>query len=161
MYNQLGALSPLDGRYSNSVKELNGFFSEAAIMRYRIYVEVEYLIALSFEKKIEELKVPMGDLKRFRFRLYFDSSCPHCERMMSTAQDLQKIGYFVEVRQIDDRKPNFPVPFPIIQASKSELLDKKIDSWPVLFVADTKNKLIYRINGFQTSQSLLNALSKK
>ena len=54
MYNQLGALSPLDGRYSNSVKELNGFFSEAAVMRYRIYVEVEYLIALSFEKKIEE-----------------------------------------------------------------------------------------------------------
>ena len=55
MYNQLGALSPLDGRYSESVKELNGFFSEAAVMRYRIYVEVEYLIALSFEKKIEEL----------------------------------------------------------------------------------------------------------
>ena len=54
MYNQLSALSPLDGRYADSVKDLNAFFSEAAIMRYRIYVEIEYLIALSFENKIKE-----------------------------------------------------------------------------------------------------------
>ena len=55
MYNPLSALSPLDGRYNNSVKELGTYFSEAALMRYRIYVEVEYLIALSHEKKIEDL----------------------------------------------------------------------------------------------------------
>ena len=55
MHNALGALSPLDGRYSDSVKELNAYFSEAALMRYRIYVEVEYLIALGREKKISEL----------------------------------------------------------------------------------------------------------
>jgi len=55
VHNALGALSPLDGRYSSSVKELNAYFSEAALMRYRIYVEVEYLIALSHEKKISEL----------------------------------------------------------------------------------------------------------
>ena len=40
MHNALGALSPLDGRYSDSVKELNAYFSEAALMRYRIYVEL-------------------------------------------------------------------------------------------------------------------------
>ena len=50
MHSQLGAISPLDGRYQNSVKELNAYFSEAALMRYRIYVEIEYLIALSLEK---------------------------------------------------------------------------------------------------------------
>ena len=55
MHNALGALSPLDGRYSDSVKELNAYFSEAALMRYRIYVEVEYLIALGQEKKVSEL----------------------------------------------------------------------------------------------------------
>ena len=54
MYNQLGALSPLDGRYANSVKDLSVFFSEAALMRYRLYIEIEYLIALSFEKKVKE-----------------------------------------------------------------------------------------------------------
>jgi len=35
VYNQLSALSPLDGRYGNSVKDLAAYFSEAALMRYR------------------------------------------------------------------------------------------------------------------------------
>ena len=57
MYNQLSALSPLDGRYGNSVKDLGPYFSEAALMRYRLYVEIEYLIALSYEKQIKDLPV--------------------------------------------------------------------------------------------------------
>ena len=55
MYSRLGAVSPLDGRYGESVKSLSPYFSEAALMRYRLYVEVEYLIALSREKKIKDL----------------------------------------------------------------------------------------------------------
>merc|ERR1712127_96214 len=55
VYNRLGAVSPLDGRYGESVKSLSPYFSEAALMRYRLYVEVEYLIALSREKKIKDL----------------------------------------------------------------------------------------------------------
>ncbi len=55
MYNRLSALSPLDGRYGNSVKDLAAYFSEAALMRYRLYVEIEYLIALSYEKQIKDL----------------------------------------------------------------------------------------------------------
>ena len=55
MYNRLSALSPLDGRYGNSVKDLGPYFSEAALMRYRLYVEIEYLIALSYEKQIKGL----------------------------------------------------------------------------------------------------------
>jgi len=55
VYNRLSALSPLDGRYGNSVKDLAVYFSEAALMRYRLYVEIEYLIALSYEKQIKDL----------------------------------------------------------------------------------------------------------
>jgi len=55
VYNRLGAVSPLDGRYGESVKSLSPYFSEAALMRYRLYVEVEYIIALSREKKIKDL----------------------------------------------------------------------------------------------------------
>ena len=57
MHNQLRALSPLDGRYGNSVKDLAAYFSEAALMRYRLYIEIEYLIALSHEKQIKDLPV--------------------------------------------------------------------------------------------------------
>ena len=51
----LTAISPLDGRYQNEVKELSKYFSESALMKYRLKVEVEYLIALSNETKIKDL----------------------------------------------------------------------------------------------------------
>jgi adenylosuccinate lyase len=41
------ALNPLDGRYSNKTIELQAFFSEYALIRYRLKVEIEYLIALT------------------------------------------------------------------------------------------------------------------
>ncbi|WP_276361853.1 adenylosuccinate lyase [Daejeonella sp. H1SJ63] len=42
----LSAISPIDGRYHNSTKELSAYFSEAALIRYRVYVEIEYFISL-------------------------------------------------------------------------------------------------------------------
>ncbi len=51
----LSALSPLDGRYAGSVDALRPFFSEEALMRARVEVEVRYFIALSQEKGIKEL----------------------------------------------------------------------------------------------------------
>lgn len=44
---RLAALGPLDGRYRADVASLASFFSEAALFRYRVRVEVEYLIFLS------------------------------------------------------------------------------------------------------------------
>ena len=51
----LTALSPLDGRYEKKVAGLRAFFSEYALIRYRIQVEVEWLIALSLESEITDL----------------------------------------------------------------------------------------------------------
>jgi adenylosuccinate lyase len=42
----LQAISPVDGRYSELTTELSGYFSEEALMKYRLRVEVEYFIAL-------------------------------------------------------------------------------------------------------------------
>lgn len=42
----LDAISPLDGRYGSKTSALRPYFSEAALMRYRVWVEVEYFIAL-------------------------------------------------------------------------------------------------------------------
>ena len=50
------SISPLDGRYSSYVEELLPFFSEKALMRYRVMIEIEYLIALSKEKKFDGLE---------------------------------------------------------------------------------------------------------
>ncbi len=43
---QLNAISPLDGRYRNKVEALAAFFSEQALIRYRVKVEIEYFLAL-------------------------------------------------------------------------------------------------------------------
>jgi adenylosuccinate lyase len=51
----LNALSPLDGRYQAKVAALAGYFSEYALIRYRVRVEVEWLLALAAEPGIAEL----------------------------------------------------------------------------------------------------------
>ncbi len=53
---QLTSISPLDGRYFDKVKELSPIFSESALMKYRLKIEVEYLIALSNEPKVRQVK---------------------------------------------------------------------------------------------------------
>jgi adenylosuccinate lyase len=50
----LFSISPIDGRYASATKELSGYFSEYALMKYRLKVEVEYFISLS-EKKFFKL----------------------------------------------------------------------------------------------------------
>lgn len=45
--NELTAVSPIDGRYRSKLKELAPYFSEFALIRYRIWVEVEYFIFLN------------------------------------------------------------------------------------------------------------------
>ena len=45
--NSTNAISPIDGRYSNQTKHLSEFFSEKALIKYRLKVEVEYFIKLT------------------------------------------------------------------------------------------------------------------
>ena len=52
----LDALSPLDGRYADDVSELRRFFSEEALIRSRLFIEVSYLVALAGQAKLPELK---------------------------------------------------------------------------------------------------------
>jgi adenylosuccinate lyase len=51
----LTAITPLDGRYASQVDALRPYFSESGLMRFRVQVEVEWLIALAAEPAIVEL----------------------------------------------------------------------------------------------------------
>lgn len=53
----LYAISPIDGRYQNQTKNLSAYFSEAALITYRVFVEIEYFIALC--------EIPLPGLKSF------------------------------------------------------------------------------------------------
>ena len=99
MYNQLSALSPLDGRYGNSVKDLGPYFSEAALMRYRLYVEIEYLIALSYEKQIKDLPVfSKNEQARLR-RTYQGFNLSAAKKIKdietTTNHDVKAIEYYI------------------------------------------------------------------
>ncbi len=54
-FNSLTAISPIDGRYQSKTKELQPYFSEFGLIKYRVIVEVEYFISL-VESGIEPLK---------------------------------------------------------------------------------------------------------
>lgn len=63
-FSSLHAISPVDGRYHQQTKSLSAYFSEAALISYRIFVEVEYFIALC--------EVPLPALKNFNKDNYED-----------------------------------------------------------------------------------------
>lgn len=59
---QLNAISPIDGRYRNKTKALKDYFSEEALIKYRVQVEIEYFIALC--------EVPLPQLADFNKTLF-------------------------------------------------------------------------------------------
>jgi adenylosuccinate lyase len=59
---KLTAISPVDGRYRNTTEKLADYFSEAALIKYRVLVEIEYFIALC--------ELPLPQLKGFDKALY-------------------------------------------------------------------------------------------
>ena len=63
--NPLTAISPVDGRYRSKTVELDDFFSEFALIRYRVMVEVEYYIALC-ELPLPQLEQFNGDYDDLR-----------------------------------------------------------------------------------------------
>ena len=99
MSSQLTAISPLDGRYGSSTKPLSKYFSEIALMRYRLKIEIEYLIAISNEKTIYELPLfSKRQLKRLR-NIYqkFDSSDAQKIKIIEaqTNHDVKAVEYFI------------------------------------------------------------------
>ena len=61
---QLNAISPIDGRYRNKIDKLANYFSEEALIKYRVRVEIEYFIALC--------ELPLPQLSSFDTSMYSD-----------------------------------------------------------------------------------------
>ena len=95
----LNAISPIDGRYSSKTSELNKFFSEKALMKYRLVVEIEYFISLC-EFDIPELK--NFDKSKFELlrKIYLDFSNDDASIIKKienkTNHDVKAIEYFLK-----------------------------------------------------------------
>ena len=113
MSDPLKSISPLDGRYSKSVESLTEYFSESALIKYRIKVEIEYLIHLSRQKEIKELdSISDKDLKRFQ-KLYNSFNIEDAKRVkaieVATNHDVKAVEYFIrEKLEKMNKKRLFP-----------------------------------------------------
>nr|WP_197496249.1 MULTISPECIES: adenylosuccinate lyase [Butyricimonas] len=95
----LTAISPIDGRYRDKVEGLANYFSESALIRYRVMVEVEYFIALC--------ELPLPQLKGFDHSLfdslkdiYLDFTVEDAQKVKDiekvTNHDVKAVEYFIK-----------------------------------------------------------------
>ena len=95
----LTAISPIDGRYRSKTESLAGYFSEYALIRYRVRVEIEYFIALC--------ELPLPQLKDFNSMLfehlraiYQDFTETDAQRVKDiekiTNHDVKAVEYFIK-----------------------------------------------------------------
>ena len=97
----LTAISPVDGRYRDKVDSLANYFSESALIRYRVMVEVEYFIALC--------ELPLPQLRGFDHALfdnlkeiYLDFTVEDAQKIKDiekvTNHDVKAVEYFIKER---------------------------------------------------------------
>jgi adenylosuccinate lyase len=106
MTDALTALSPLDGRYASKVDALRPIFSESGLIRARVKVEIEWLLALAAEPGIVELK-QFSDDAAARLRALADGfSLEDAARVKSieatTNHDVKAVEYLIKEKLAND-----------------------------------------------------------
>lgn len=95
----LHAISPVDGRYAGTTSVLSPYFSEAALIRYRCLVEIEYLIALAESGYIPDTQLTDEEKKGLRDVIigFSDEDVNKVKAIESTINhDVKAIEYFVK-----------------------------------------------------------------
>ena len=94
------SISPLDGRYKTYIESLSEYFSEWGLIKYRIHVEIEWLIFMSEQREIthvRELKEHEKELLR-SWVLKFDEheALKVKEIETTTRHDVKAIEYYIK-----------------------------------------------------------------
>ncbi len=96
----LTAISPIDGRYHKQTEVLGNYFSEFALIRYRVWVEVQYFIALA-ELPLPQLAMQVSlEQKKLLRGIYENFSLDQAERIKeierTTNHDVKAVEYFLK-----------------------------------------------------------------
>ena len=99
---KLNTISPLDGRYTKDTQKLSDYFSESALIKYRLLVEIEYLIMLGDEKQVLELEpLSISDRSKLR-RIYKSFGDDEAKRVKAietaTNHDVKAVEYYIRER---------------------------------------------------------------
>ncbi|MDR3286890.1 MAG: adenylosuccinate lyase [Prevotellaceae bacterium] len=106
----LTAISPIDGRYSKQTEMLSPFFSESALIKYRIMVEVEYFIALCELPlpQLSEIDKSCYAALRNLYRNFNVENALHIkETEKTTNHDVKAVEYFLKEKFTDLGLSNF------------------------------------------------------
>lgn len=94
------AISPLDGRYSEKISGLSQYFSEAALMRYRVLVEIEWFIFLFNDLKLDGTRLLESAELRILRSIYEQFDVVNAARVKeiekTTNHDVKAIEYFIK-----------------------------------------------------------------
>lgn len=97
--NILTAISPVDGRYRGKAEPLAGYFSEYALIKYRVFVEIEYFIALC-ELPLPQLQAIDKDvyprLRDIYKNFTLENACRVKEIEKVTNHDVKAVEYFIK-----------------------------------------------------------------
>ena len=102
--NSLNAISPIDGRYRSKVDPLAGYFSEGALIRYRVRVEIEYFIALGQVPQLPLAKLfcerpQLAEQLRDIYRSFTDDDALEIKDIEKTTNhDVKAVEYFIKRR---------------------------------------------------------------
>jgi adenylosuccinate lyase len=97
----LQAISPVDGRYRNTTQSLSQYFSESALIRYRVYVEIEYFIALCETGLAGLAGFDKANYTQLRaiFEQFSDSDAQEVKDTEKvTNHDVKAVEYFIKKR---------------------------------------------------------------
>ena len=95
----LRTLSPLDGRYSDRLKDLSSYFSEWALIKYRVHVEIEWLITMAERPEIGHVRPFSDEETGFLRTLVLEFGDAHAQRIKdieaATRHDVKAVEYYV------------------------------------------------------------------
>jgi adenylosuccinate lyase len=96
--NPLNAVSPIDGRYNGATRVLSHYFSEYGLIRYRVQVEIEYLISLSAVlTELEDFPIHhLGELRKM-YKNFTEADAERVKEIEKTTNhDVKAVEYFIK-----------------------------------------------------------------
>lgn len=157
--NSLMAISPLDGRYKSKCADLSPYFSEFALMRYRVLVEVKWLQKLSEHDQIDDLQVISDRGLQYLDDLIENFSISDARRIKeieaTTNHDVKAIEYFIKEKFEDNAELNDQLEFVHFACTSEDINNLAY----ALMLRDGRDKVV--LDQMREIESTLAQLAKK
>lgn len=154
--NELLNISPIDGRYKNKTKELENYFSEYALIKYRLFIEISWLKFITNENIIDE-KIASSEEKKIN-DIYANFDLEEAKKVKkienTVKHDVKAIEYYLQEKFININLERL-IPFIHITLTSEDINNTSYN----LMISDALNNVYYK--NFELLLSKLDELSEK